>query len=106
LYELATRTGSSIAESKLAEGRITPDSKTQPSRKLSEAAPTSGNLDILAGLIEEVMEAANYSPKLMQEANRHDLRLMLRRLNLSAADSRRALGLFRRVLRRLRIPQS
>jgi TrmH family RNA methyltransferase len=106
LYELATRTGSAIAESKIAEGRIAPDPTTQPSRKLSEAAPTSGNLDILAGLIEEVMEAANYSPKLMQEANRHDLRLMLRRLNLGAADSRRALGLFRRVLRRLRIPQS
>jgi tRNA/rRNA methyltransferase len=62
----------------------------------------SGNLDILGALIQEVMEAAGYSPRSMQAANRHDLHLMLRRMTLSALDTRRALGLFRRVLWRLR----
>lgn len=62
---------------------------------------TSGNLDTLAGLIEEVMIAAKYSPGTMQAANRHDLRVMLRRLHLNSADTRRALGLFRRILWRL-----
>jgi hypothetical protein len=41
----------------------------------------------------------------MQPANRHDLRLLLRRLALSAHDTRRILGLFRRILWRMkRIP--
>ena len=58
----------------------------------------SRELDRLAGLVEETMLAANYSPVTMQEANRHDLRLMLRRFALSEHDSRRILGLFRRIL--------
>jgi tRNA/rRNA methyltransferase len=37
----------------------------------------------------------------MQPANRHDLRLMLRRLSLSAHDTRRIFGLFRRILWRI-----
>jgi tRNA C32,U32 (ribose-2'-O)-methylase TrmJ len=48
------------------------------------------------------MEAAGYSPNVMQAANRHDLRLLLRRLSLSERDMRRILGLFRRILWRLR----
>jgi hypothetical protein len=48
------------------------------------------------------MLAAGYSPKSMQAANRHDLRLMLRRLTLSAHDTRRVLGVFRRILWRLK----
>jgi TrmH family RNA methyltransferase len=63
--------------------------------------PTSGNLDVLARLIQQVMVGSNYSPLNMQAANQHDLRLMLRRLHLTPADQRRALGLFRRILRRL-----
>ncbi len=62
----------------------------------------SATLDRLGVLIEETMSAAGYSPVTMQEANRHDLRLMLRRLGLTAHDTRRALGYFRRVLHRLR----
>lgn len=107
LYELSTRVSRSNAGSGTAEDRIkpvAPAAKTAHARNASEAAPTSGNLDILAGLIEEVMVAAEYSPHTMQEANRHDLRLVLRRLHLNAADSRRALGLFRRILWRLRLP--
>ena len=70
------------------------------SRRLGPTAP-SGNLDLLAGVIEETMTAAGYSPRSMQPANRHDLRLLLRRLAPSARDSRRILGLFRRILWRL-----
>jgi TrmH family RNA methyltransferase len=69
-------------------------------------SPSSGDLDRLATLIGETMLAAGYSPKTMQEANRHDLRLMLRRLCMNAGDIRRTLGLFRRILWRLRSPQS
>jgi len=63
---------------------------------------TSGELDRLAGLIEEVMLAAGYSPLEMRAANRHDLRLLLRRLALSQADARRSMGLFRRVLHKIK----
>ncbi len=65
------------------------------------SAATSGRLDLLAGVIEEAMQAVGYSPRAMQPANRHDLRLMLRRLSLTAQDTRRILGLFRRILWRL-----
>lgn len=68
----------------------------------AEAPATSGSLDALADLVEQTMVAANYSPRAMREANRHDLRLLLRRLNLRPADLRRALGLFRRILWRLK----
>jgi len=44
------------------------------------------------------MTAADYSPKVMQDANRHDLRVLLRRLGPSAHDTRRIMGLFRRIL--------
>jgi tRNA/rRNA methyltransferase len=62
---------------------------------------TSDDLDRLSGLIDETMTAAHYSPGGMHEANRHDLRLMLRRLAFTRRDLRRALGLFRRILVRL-----
>jgi hypothetical protein len=38
----------------------------------------------------------------MQAANRHDLRLLLRRLAPTERDIRRILGLFRRILWRLK----
>jgi hypothetical protein len=47
------------------------------------------------------MVAADYSPAAMREANRHDLRLLLRRLGPSERDARRILGLFRRILWKL-----
>jgi len=65
---------------------------------------TSENLERLAGLIEEAMIAAGYSPRAMQPANRHDLRVLLRRLAPSALDTRRMMGLFRRIVRRLQHP--
>jgi tRNA/rRNA methyltransferase len=66
----------------------------------------SSKLDLLAGVIEETMLAAEYSPRSMQAANRHDLRLLLRRLNPNAKDTRRILGLFRRILWRLTRPSA
>jgi len=61
----------------------------------------SAALDRLAEVVEQSMQAAGYSPRIMQAANRHDLHLLLRRLHLNAADTRRALGIFRRILWRL-----
>jgi tRNA/rRNA methyltransferase len=66
------------------------------------AAATSGRLELLAGVVEEAMVEAGYSPRAMRPANRRDLRLLLRRLALTAADTRRILGIFRRILWRLR----
>jgi tRNA/rRNA methyltransferase len=62
----------------------------------------SASLELLAGIIEETMEAARYSPEGMREANRHDLRLLLRKLGLREREVRRILGLFRRILWALR----
>jgi tRNA/rRNA methyltransferase len=74
-------------------------------KTLIEPAPTSQRLELLAGVIEETIEAADYSPSSMKPANRHDLRLLLRRLNLSTHDTRRILGVFRRILWRLKRAQ-
>jgi tRNA/rRNA methyltransferase len=59
-------------------------------------------LDLLAAVVQDTMQAANYSPTAMRKANRHDLDLLLRRLSLARPDARRILGLFRRILFRLR----
>jgi tRNA/rRNA methyltransferase len=95
LYEIATRVSveSAIADPGPDQAEITPEDNL--------AMTTSANLNVLAGLIEEVMVETTYSPRTMQAANRHDLRIMLRRLHLSRADLRRTLGLFRRILWRL-----
>jgi len=87
LYELACRSG--------------PAGDSQPAKACEPPGPSSASLDRVAGLIEETMIATDYSPRAMQAANRHDLRLLLRRLALSAHDTRRVLGLFRRILWRL-----
>lgn len=73
---------------------------TNPSGPGTVMAP-SAHLDLLASVIELNMRAAGYSPTVMQDANRHDLRLLLRRLTPSERDTRRILGLFRRILWRL-----
>jgi len=69
---------------------------------VTDPAAHSGRIDLLAGVVEQTMTAAGYSPSLMQEANRHDLRLLLRRLALKERDSKRILGLFRRIQWRLK----
>lgn len=89
LYELATRVST-------GPGGREPDTRELPQNYPS---PTeSGDLDILGGLIEQIMVAARYSPSTMRASNRHDLQVMLRRLHFNRADTRRALGLFRRIL--------
>jgi tRNA/rRNA methyltransferase len=91
LYELATR----------ASQPETTEEKAESTADITPSAAPSGRLDLLAGLVEETMTAAGYSPRSMQEANRHDLRLLLRRLAPTERDARRILGLFRRILWRL-----
>ena len=93
LYELASRLPGRTSEA----GRRPDEPAPDPSR----LAASSGSLERLAEVAEKVMRAANYSPAEMQEANRHDLRLLLRRLALTERDTRRILGLFRRILWRL-----
>jgi tRNA/rRNA methyltransferase len=96
LYELAVRAVPAPESPSIEPATLIPS--------ITSAAP-SGRLELLAGVIEEAMLAAGYSPRGMQPANRHDLRLLLRRLALSAHDTRRILGLFRRILWRMkRIP--
>ena len=95
LYELASRTFAAQS-GPVAAMPLEPEA--------SGAAASSGDLDLLAGLIEQAMIAAGYSPRTMQAANRHDLRVLLRRLTLTPHDARRALGLFRRILWRFNRP--
>ncbi len=90
LYELAAR------------GESHPELPGESTTEVDPPPATSGELDRLAGVIEEVMLGAGYSPQEMQAANRHDLRLLLRRLEINGAGTRRALGLFRRVLHKMK----
>lgn len=90
LYELAAHTYPGV------EPRA-----TREKANMTSSAAASGGLDLLAGVVEQVMEAARYSPATMREANRHDMRLLLRRLAPAEKDVRRILGLFRRILWRL-----
>jgi tRNA/rRNA methyltransferase len=92
LYELASRV---FSHQGVARPESMDDAKEQA------PAALSGSLDRLANVIEESMTAAGYSPRSMQAANRHDLRLLLRRLAPTERDTRRILGLFRRILWRL-----
>jgi tRNA C32,U32 (ribose-2'-O)-methylase TrmJ len=79
---------------------------SDPKADLSpQTAAPSASLDLLAEVIEESMLSAGYSPSTMQAANRHDLRLLLRRLSPTQRDTRRILGLFRRILWRLKHAQ-
>jgi len=99
LYELAWRGLEADARAGL-EGKA----ETEPAEHevADGVRATAGELERLAGMIEETMAVAGYRPTAMREANRHDLRLLLRRLRPGARDTRRMLGLFRRILWRLR----
>jgi tRNA/rRNA methyltransferase len=101
LYELASRAFPP------ANANIEVASKpAQPETEEQNPAASSGDLELLAHVVEEAMIAADYSPPSMLAANRHDLRLLLRRLAPNRRDTRRILGLFRRILWRLkRIPK-
>jgi tRNA/rRNA methyltransferase len=97
LYELASRAFLSPASA--------PEVATaQAADKAEERslAASAGDLELLAAVVEEAMLAADYSPSSMRAANRHDLRLLLRRLAPTKRDVRRILGLFRRIIWRLK----
>jgi len=86
--------------------RVTPEEKGEAGPVLEQAVAkrphtASGALDRLAEVIGQTMTAAGYSPRIMDAANRHDLRLLLRRIHLTSTDTKRALGVFRRILWRL-----
>jgi len=81
-------------------------SPTLPAEPEAQPVASSGKLHLLTDLIEQVMLAAHYSPRSMQAANRHDLHLLLRRLRLGVHDTRRVLGLFRRILWQLKREES
>jgi TrmH family RNA methyltransferase len=97
LYEIAARLDENKGEHEL---RPTID-QTQSGDAASPPA-ASARLELLAEVVEETMIAADYSPAAMRSANRHDLELLLRRLKITEPDARRILGLFRRVLYRLK----
>jgi TrmH family RNA methyltransferase len=97
LYEIS-RTAS--------EARI-PDEPDSFVQKIKSAEhPDSGQLNRLAGLIEETMEAVNYTTRGMRSANGDALRVLLHRLMPNEADLRRMMGLFRRILWQLRRQRS
>jgi tRNA/rRNA methyltransferase len=100
LYEISTRALHTSRRAESAPKIMAHDVENEDD---SDNSPrnTANDLDLLAGLIEQTMTASNYSPKGMQGANHHDLRLSLRRLSFTRRDLRRALGLFRRVLHAL-----
>jgi TrmH family RNA methyltransferase len=91
LYEIAARIGKTP----------TPDPNQDPATDAAPPASTR-DLELLAGLVEETMLAANYSPAEMHNANRHDVHLLLRRLALTRSDASRILGFFRRILWQLK----
>ena len=78
-----------------------PDSAAQQPDSLEIKAaelPDTEQLDRLAALVEETMEAVNYSTRGMRSANGQALRVLLRRLMPNESDLRRMMGLFRRIL--------
>ena len=93
LYEIASR----ISTQQLRSN----GNPTTSGRRRCPSASTR-DLELLAGVVEETMLAARYSPPAMRPANRHDLGLLLRRLALTHKDAARILGFFRRILWRLK----
>jgi len=96
--------GQAVAVTLYEISRTPPEESPNPPQKLNspEENPNSGQLDRLASLIEETMEAVNYTTRGMRSANGEALRVLLRRLMPNEADLRRMMGLFRRILWQLR----
>jgi tRNA/rRNA methyltransferase len=89
LYDLAVRASDGV--------------EAAPAPTHEEGQPaSSATLELLGGVVEQAMIAAEYSPPGMRQANQHDLRLVLRRLALNERDAHRILGLFRRIVWRLK----
>lgn len=94
LYEIGARGQDSQTASRQAGQRTVEPPPTDP-------PATGSELDRLAGVVDQTLIAANYSPSIMGEANRRDVQLLLRRLALTGSDARRVMGVFRRILWRL-----
>jgi tRNA/rRNA methyltransferase len=100
LYELAARPLHPLSAEAAAQPAAAIEADALPASSRDPAC--ARDLELLAGVVAETMQAANYSPAAMQKANRHDLDLLLRRVALTRRDARRILGLFRRILWRLK----
>jgi TrmH family RNA methyltransferase len=87
LYEISRTPATPIEGSSASENPPHPESR-----------PDTEQLDRLAALVEETMEAVNYSTRGMRSANGEALRVLLRRLMPNEPDLRRMMGLFRRIL--------
>ncbi|MGA9670735.1 MAG: TrmH family RNA methyltransferase [Terracidiphilus sp.] len=86
----------------LYELAIRPDITGNLATESRRRSATSEDLELLASVAEEAMSASDYRPGARQQTNRHELRLLLRRLAPTERDARRILGVFRRILWRLR----
>jgi tRNA/rRNA methyltransferase len=103
LYELSSRAFQpAISSPTYAQQDFAANADRESIAEAPSPAAPSSNLELLAQLVEETMLAADYSPASMRDANKHDLRLLLRRLAPTTRDTRRILGLFRRILWRLK----
>jgi tRNA C32,U32 (ribose-2'-O)-methylase TrmJ len=80
----------------------TSEPPSTPPQTSIQQSPNSEQLDRLASLIEETMEAVNYSTRGLRSANGNALRVLLRRLMPNESDLRRMMGLFRRILWQLK----
>jgi tRNA/rRNA methyltransferase len=101
LYELAVRGGTDLSGTDLG-GPDVGGAGGELTMAAGRRSATSGDLELLAGVVEEAMAAAHYRPGAKLEANRHELRLLLRRLAPTERDARRILGVFRRIVWRLK----
>jgi tRNA/rRNA methyltransferase len=103
LYELAARSNHPSGKNNdvARMGHPDLDDGCADAASASDAA-CARDLELVAGVVAETLRAANYSPAAMQKANRYELDLMLRRLKFERRDVRRILGLFRRILWRLK----
>jgi tRNA/rRNA methyltransferase len=105
LYELSARGPSQV--SMQVSTRVPAHlSAAAPAMEPAAARAASARLELLAKVVDETMAASDYSPAAMRAANHRDLHTLLRRLTLTDRDTRRILGLFRRILWRLRFSMS
>jgi TrmH family RNA methyltransferase len=104
LYEISRIPESELANAVRTSNPLIARAAPQQTAHFSLNSPNSEQLDRLACLVEETMEAVNYATRGMRSANGEALRVLLRRLMPNDTDLRRMMGLFRRILWQLRRP--
>jgi TrmH family RNA methyltransferase len=102
LYEISRSHESEILNRAPGFAQVQRGSAKPQNARPAPDSPNSEQLDRLASLVEETMEAVNYSTRGMRSANGEALRVLLRRLMPNDTDLRRMMGLFRRILWQLR----